>query len=118
MRAAHRPAAARAFSDLVHADWLVGAALTVFEARSAQAPASLRRIRATLFRMSVADHPAAAAARRETGRARGMPVLGADSLVGRAVLQPARRTDVHVLVARRLRVHATVRNPVLPAEIL
>src|SRR6266851_2801702 len=36
MGGAYRPAAARAFNDLVHADWLVRAALTVLEARRAR----------------------------------------------------------------------------------
>ena len=47
-----------------------------------------------------------------------MPILGADTLVGRAVLQAARRTDAHVLVARRLLVHATVGDAVVRAEVL
>src|SRR5207244_10339072 len=64
MRRAHRLAAARAFSNLVHADRLVGTALTVLEARRTQTPASLRRIRATLLRVPVAHHPTAAAAGR------------------------------------------------------
>src|SRR5438552_53774 len=118
MRRAHRLAAARAFSNLVHADRLVGAALTVLEARRTQTPASLRRIRATLLRVPVAYTPAAAAAGREAGRARGMPILGADTLVGRAVLQAARRTDAHVLVARWLLVDATLGDAVVSAEVL
>src|SRR2546428_596961 len=81
-------------------------------------PGSLRRIRATLLRVPVAHHPTAAAAGREAGRARGMPILGADTLVGRAVLQAARRTDAHVLVARRLLVDATLGDAVVPAEVL
>src|SRR2546425_8149085 len=118
MRGAYRPAAARAFNDLVHADWLVRAALTVLEARRAQAPASLRRIRPALLRVPVAHYPAAAAARREAGRAGGVPVLGAHALVRRAMLQAARSADAHVLITCRLLVHATVRNAVLRAEIL
>src|SRR5438132_9740567 len=42
-----------------------------------------------------------------------VPVLGADPFVGRAMLQAARRTDAHVLVARRLLVHATLRDTVV-----
>src|SRR2546430_6835485 len=60
----------------------------------------------------------AAAARRQARRAGGVPVLGADPFVGRAMLQAARRTDAHVLVARRLLVHATLRDTVLAAEVL
>src|SRR4029077_8887092 len=101
MRAAYRPPAARAFRDLVHADGLVCAALTVLEARRAQAPTSLRRIRPTLLRVPVAHDPAAVASGREAGRTGSVPVLGAHSLVRRAVLQAARRTEVHVLFARR-----------------
>src|SRR3989442_1052347 len=118
MRVAYRPAAARAFSDLVHAHRLVRAALTVLEARRAQAPASLRRIRPALLRMPVAHDPAAAAARPEAGRAGGVPVLGAPALVRRAIVQGARSADAHVLVTCRLLVHATVCNAVLRAEIL
>ena len=47
-----------------------------------------------------------------------MPVLGADALVRRAVLEPARRTHAHVLVARRLLIHATMRDAVVGAEAL
>src|SRR2546422_750645 len=111
-------AAAPHFITPVHPHRLVGTALTVLEARRTQPPASLRRIRATLLRVPVAHHPTAAAAGREAGRARGMPILGADTLVGRAVLQAARRTDAHVLVARRLLVDATLGDAVVPAEVL
>src|SRR6266849_9721597 len=118
MGGAYRPAAARAFNDLVHADWLVRAALTVLEARRAQAPASLRRIRPALLRVPVAHDPAAAAARREAGRAGGVPVLGTHPLVRGTVLQAARSADAHVLVTCRLLVHATVCDAVFRAEIL
>src|SRR3989442_13423840 len=98
MRVAYRPAAARAFSDLVHAHWLVRAALTVLEERRAQAPASLRRIRPALLRMPVAHDQAAADARREAGRAGGLPGLRGHALVLRAMLQAARSADAHSLV--------------------
>src|SRR5207248_1712338 len=81
---------------------LVGAALTVLQARRTQAAASLRRRRVALLRVPVAHDPAAVAARRETRGAGRVPVpLGAETLVRRAVLQPARRADAHVLVTRR-----------------
>src|SRR3989442_2330146 len=118
MRRADRLAAARALRHLVHAHRLVGPALAVLQARRAQTTASLRRGRVALLRVPVADHPAAAAARREARRAGGVPVLGADTLVGRAVPQAARRTDAHVVVARRLLVHATVGDAVVRAEVL
>src|SRR5882762_440857 len=118
MRRSHRLAAARALSNLVHAHRLVGAALAVLEARRAQTSASLRRIRAALLRVSIADNPAATAAGREARRAGRMPVLGADTLVRRAVLEAARGADAHVLVACRLLVHTTVGNAVLRAEAL
>src|SRR6266704_1467824 len=118
MRRADRLAAARALRHLVHAHRLVGPALTVLEARRAQPAAALRRLR-----VAVANEPAAAAARCEARRARRMPVppvppvLGADTLVRRAVLEPARRADAHVLVARRLSVHATLGDAVVRAEV-
>src|SRR6266581_565946 len=120
MRRADRLAAARALRHLVHAHRLVGPALTVLEARRAQPAAALRRFRMALLRVPVADEPAAAAARCEACRARRMPVppvLGADALVRRAVLEPARRADAHVLVARRLSVHATLGDAVVRAEV-
>src|SRR6266571_6414926 len=123
MRRADRLAAARALRHLVHAHRLVGPALTVLEARRAQPAAALRRLRMALLRVPVADEPAAAAARCEACRARRMPVppvppvLGADALVRRAVLEPARRADAHVLVARRLSVHATLGDAVVRAEV-
>src|SRR5438477_6972211 len=79
MRRADRLAAARALRHLVHAHRLVGAALTVPQARRAQTAASLGRIRVALLRVPVADDPPAAAARRETFRAGHVPALGAGS---------------------------------------
>src|SRR5213594_1734845 len=118
MRRADRLAAARALHHLVHAHRLVGPALTVPQARRAQTAASFRRPGMALLRMPIAHDLAAAAARRDARRAGGMSVLGADPLVRRAVLQPARRADPHVLVACRLAVHATLGDPVLGAEVL
>ena len=46
-----------------------------------------------------------------------MAVLGADPLVGRAVLQSARRAEPHVLVTRRLTVHATLEQPMVRTEV-
>src|SRR3989442_7581559 len=118
MRRADRLAAAGALRHLVHAHRLVGPTFTVPQARRAQTTAALRRLRVALLRMSVADDPAAAAARREAQRAGRMPVVGADALVGRAVLEPARRAEAHVLVTRRLSVHATLRDAMVRAEVL
>src|SRR5437870_11408057 len=118
MRRADRLAAARALRHLVRAHRLVGAALTILEARRTETPASLRRIRDALLGVPVAHDPAAAAARREARRAGAVPVLGADPFVGRAMLQAARRTDAHVLVTRRLLVHATLCDTVVGAEVL
>src|SRR5439155_1250756 len=118
MRRADRLAAARALRHLVRAHRLVGAALTILEARRTETPASLRRIRDALLGVPVAHDPAAAAARREARRAGGVPVLGADPFVGRAMLQAARRTDALVLVAGRLLVHATLCDTVVGVEVL
>src|SRR3989449_2420464 len=118
MRRADRLAAARALRHLVHAHRFVGPALTVPQARGAQPAASLRRLCVALLRVPVADDAAAAAARREARRAGRMPVLGAHALVGRAVLEPARRAEAHVLVTRRLSVHATLRDAMVRAEVL
>src|SRR2546423_14874032 len=70
MRRAHRLAAARAWRNLVHAHGLVGSALTVPNARGAQAAAPLRGVGMAALRVPVADVPPAAAARRETRGAR------------------------------------------------
>src|SRR5713101_2956521 len=118
MRRADRLAAARAFGHLVHAHRLAGPALTVAEARRAQTTAPLRRLRVALFGVPVAHDPAAAAAGREARLAGRVPVLSADTLVGRAVLEPARGADAHVLVTRRLTVHATLGDTVVGAEVL
>src|SRR5438876_257506 len=118
MRRADRLAAARALRHLVHTHRLVGPALTVPEARRAQTAASLRRFRMALLRMPVADDATAAAARREARRAGRMPVLGAHTLVGGAVLQPARRAEANVLVTRRLSVHPTLRDAMVRAKVL
>src|SRR5256886_4332832 len=90
MRRADGLAAAGARRHLVHAHRLVGAALTVAQARRAQATASLRRRRVALLRVPVAHDPAAAAARREAGGTGRMPFpLTAHTLVDRAMLEPA-----------------------------
>src|SRR5437870_4414983 len=58
-------------------------------------------------------------ARRETRGAGRVPVpLGAETLVRRAVLQPARRADAHVLVTRRLSIHPALGDAVVRAEVL
>src|SRR5882672_804532 len=67
--------------------------------------------------MSIAHDPPAAAAGRKACHAGGMPILGADTLVRRAVLQAARSTDARVLIACRLLVHATLSDAVVRAEI-
>src|SRR6266545_2904465 len=118
MRRADRLAAARALRHFVHAHRLVGPALTVPQARRAQTAAALRRLRVALLRVAVADDPAAAAAGREARRAGRVPVFDADTFVRRAVLQAARRADPRVLLARRLPVHATLRDTVVRAEVL
>src|SRR5256712_8110886 len=118
MRRADRLAATRTLRHLVHAHRFVGPALTVPQARGTQPAASLRRLRVALLGVPVADDAAAAAARREARRAGRMPVLGAHALVGRAVLESARRADSHVLVTRRLSVHPTLRDTVVRAKVL
>src|SRR2546426_222404 len=123
MRRADRLAAAGAPRHLIHAHRLVGPALTVPQARRAQAAASLRRRGVALLRVPIADEPATAAAQSEAGRTGcvsvpPVPPLGADALVGRAVLQSARRAHVHVLLTRRLAVHATLGDTVVRAEVL
>src|SRR5437667_317311 len=82
------------------------------------AAASPPRLGVALLRVSVADDPAAAAARREARRAGGVAVLRADPRVRRAVLEAARWAHPHVLVARGLAVHATLADAVLGAEVL
>src|SRR2546430_9813237 len=58
-------------------------------------------------------------ARRETRGAGRVPVpLGAETLVRRAVLQPARRADAHVLVTSRLSIHPALGDAVVRAEVL
>src|SRR5260370_29565710 len=118
MRRAYRFAAAGALRHLVKAHGLVGPALAVPQAGRAHTTASLRRVRMGPLCVPVADDPAAAGTRREAGRAGRMPILGADPLVRRAVLEPARRADAHVLLARRLSVHATLGDAVRFAEVL
>jgi len=44
--------------------------------------------------------------------------FGADTFMRRAVLEPARRADMHVFGARGLTVHATLRDAVLRTEVL
>src|SRR2546425_325941 len=118
MRRADRSAAAGALRHLVHAHRLVGPALTVLETLRAQTTASLGRLGVALLRVPVADDPAATAARREARRAGLVTVFGADVFVRRAVLEPARRADAHVLITRRLPVHATLGDAVVRAEVL
>src|SRR5205823_6444113 len=119
MRRADGLAAAGTLRHLVHAHRLVGAALTVLPARRTQAAAPLRRRRVALPRVPVAHDPAAVAARRETRGAGRVPVpLGAETLVRRAVLQPARRADAHVRVTRRLSIHPALGDAVVRAEVL
>jgi len=119
MRRADGLAAAGTLRHLVHAHRLLGAALTVLQARRTQAAASLRRRRVALLCVPVAHDPAAVAARRETRGAGRVPVpLGAETLVRRAVLQPARRADAHVLVTRRLSIHPALGDAVVRAEVL
>src|SRR5439155_1727119 len=109
MRRADGLAAAGTLRHLVHAHRLVGAALTVLQARRTQAAASLRRRRVALLRVPVAHDPAAVAARRETRGAGRVPVpLGAETLVRRAVLQPARRADSSRHSARCIRTSASI----------
>src|SRR5438876_10921196 len=118
MDGADRFAAGRALLHFVHADRLAGPALAVAQACRAQTTTSLRRLGVALLRVSVADDPAAAAARREARRAGGVAVLRADPRVRRAVLEAARWAHPHVLVARGLAVHATLDDAVLGAEVL
>src|SRR5437016_14642557 len=119
MRRADGLAAAGTLRHLVHAHRLVGAALTVLQARRTQATASLRRRRVALLRVPVAHDPAAAAARREASGTGRVPLtLGARTFVRRAVLEPARRADPHVLVTGRLRIHPTLGDAVVRAKVL
>src|SRR5204863_810457 len=119
MRRADGLAAAGTLRHLVHAHRLVGAALTVAQARRAQATASLRRRRVALLRVPVAHDPAAAAARREASGTGRVPLtLGARTFVRRAVLEPARSADPHVFVTGRLRIHPTLGDAVVRAKVL
>src|SRR5205807_1224092 len=65
-----------------------------------------------------ASSSAAAAAGRETRRARRVAVFGAHAGVSGAVLQPAGRAHLHVLVARRQAVHPALGGPVVRTEVL
>src|SRR5207237_5876246 len=103
---------------LVHAPRRVGPALAVPEPRGAQAAAPLGGVGVAALGVPVAHLPAAATARRQARRARRVPVLGARAGVGGAGLEPAGRAHLHVLVARRLAVHATLERPVVGAEVL
>src|SRR5260370_17159328 len=118
MRRAYRFAAAGALRHLVHTHRLVGPALAMPQAGLAHTTAALRRVRVGPLRVPVADDPAAAGARREASRAGRMPILGADPLVRRAVLQPARRADAHVLLPRRLTAPPTLGDALRFAEVL
>src|SRR2546422_5084141 len=115
---ADRLAAARALRHLVHAHRLVGSALTVPQARRAQTAASLRRVRAALLGVPVADDPPAAAAGRETGRAGHVAALRAHSLVHRAVRHAAGLAHARVLLAGGLLIHTTPGDAVVRAEVL
>src|SRR5438445_7293024 len=104
MRRADGLAAAGAMRHLVHAHRLVRAALTMPQARRAQATASLRRRRVAPLRVPVAHDPAAAATRREAGgTGRVLLTLGARTFVRRAVLALAWRAGAGVLVTGRRR---------------
>src|SRR3989441_2667026 len=89
MRRADRLAAARALRHLVHAHRLVGAALTVPQARRAQTAAAFRRIRVALLGVAIADDPPAAAAGGGTPRAGRVPPPRPDSPLHRAVRHAA-----------------------------
>src|SRR5438132_11100876 len=117
MGGADRLATAGALRRLVHTHPLVAAAFTAPQARRTQPALPLWGLRVTLLGVAVADDPPAAATRRQARRARRMAVLGADPLVGRAVLQSARRAEPHVLVTRRLTVHATLEQPMVRTEV-
>src|SRR2546428_13721158 len=94
MRRADGLAAAGAMRHLVHAHRLVRAALTMPQARRAQATASLRRRRVAPLRVPVAHDPAAAAARREAGgTGRGPFPPGGRTFVGPGVFGPALRAE-------------------------
>src|SRR2546427_1585100 len=73
MRRADRLAAARALRHLVHTHRLVGAALTVPQARRAQTAAAFRRIRMALLGVAVSDEPPPAAPGPEARPARPVP---------------------------------------------
>src|SRR2546422_1517658 len=118
MRRADRLAAGGTLRHLVHPDQLPAAALAMAQARRAQPATALGCVRARLLGVPVANGAAAAGAPREAQRAGRVPVVGADALVGRAVLEPARRAEAHVLVTRRLTVHAALGDTVVGAEVL
>src|SRR2546426_12489213 len=99
MRRADRLTAARALRHLVHAHRLVGAALTVPQARRAQTAAAFRRIRVALLGLAVSDDTPPAAAGRETPRARPGPAPPPDSPLHRAVRHAAGLADACVLLA-------------------
>src|SRR5260370_22243405 len=117
MRRANRFAAIGALVLFVRRHGFVGAALGVAQARRTHAPASLGRVRMGPLRVPVADDPAAAGARREASGAGRMPVLGAGTLMCRAVLEPARRTDAHLLLTRGLGGHAALGDTARLAEV-
>src|SRR5437016_6910083 len=118
VRRADQLAAARALRRLVHTHPLPGPALTGAQARRAETTASLWRVRVALLGVPVAHDPAAAAARRQARGPGRVRVLGAHTLVRRAVLQPARGAYAGVLVTRRLPVHATLGEAALRAAAL
>src|ERR1051325_9136937 len=118
MGRAYRLTTARTRRDLVHAHRLVGSALAVSEARPAQPAPPLGARGVARLRLPLADLPAAAAARREARRARRVAVLRTHAGVSGAVLEPARRAHLHVLVARRLAVHPALSRPMVRTEVL
>src|SRR2546426_2703025 len=93
MRRADRLAAARALRHLVHAHRLVGAALTVPQARRAQTAAAFRRIRVALLGVAVADEPPPAAAGREARPAGPVAPPPAHPPLHRAVRPAARLAE-------------------------
>src|SRR5207237_7828287 len=103
---------------LVHAPRRVGPALAVPGRGGAHAGAPHGGVGVAALGVPVAHLPAAAGARRQARGARRVPVLGARAGVSGAVLEPAGRAHLHVLVARRLPVHATLERPVVGAEVL
>jgi len=118
MRRADGLVAAGARRHFIHAHRLVRSALAVADTRHAQPAAALGCVRPALLRMPVADDPPAAGAGLETCRADGVVALGADPLVCRAMVHPARRTDAGVLRAGGLLIDPAGGNTMVSAEVL